>query len=177
MQSPSPQASHDGFPFFLDRAAAEQAVALVLPSIDAALGNAAVGESGILYIVIMNPALQPWEATFEEAILLEHAVGDRDGWDADYAAYARAKARTAWRLGGDTHTLGTVAPHRLRAGDAGVWGSAIVDGIVVATSGMNPWYDEAFSGAIAYALRAVAKGRALARPPSLRLDAGDAPRG
>ncbi|AOB31430.1 hypothetical protein AKI39_13120 [Bordetella sp. H567] len=156
-------------PFFLAPADAEQALALVMPSIEAALRNPTVGESGILYIVIMNPALRPWEATFEDAILLEHAVGDRDSWDADYAAYARAKARTTWRLGRDTHGLETVSPHLLRAGDAGVWGSAIVDGIVVATSGANPWYDEAFSGAIAYALRAVAKARALKQAPSLRL--------
>ncbi|CAM3660916.1 hypothetical protein BOSP111201_18875 [Bordetella sputigena] len=157
-------------PFFLGRADAEHALALVMPSIEAALRNPAVGESGILYVVIMNPALRPWEARFEDAILLEHAAGrDRADWDADYAAYARAKARTTWRLGRDTHDAATQAPHLLRAGDAGVWGSAVVDGIVVATSGANPWYDEAFSGAIAYALRAVAKGRALARPPSLQL--------
>jgi hypothetical protein len=46
----------------------------------------------------------------------------------------------------------------------------VVDGIVVATSGVNAWYDEAFSGAIAYALRAVAKGRAAAHAPCLRLE-------
>lgn len=165
----TPDNSTDRNPYYLSRADAEQAVALVMPSIEAALRNPAVGESGILYIVIMNPALRPWEASFEAAILLEHAVGDRDSWDADYAAYARAKASTTWRLGRDTHALSAQSPHMLRAGDAGVWGSAIVDGIIVATSGAHPWYDEAFSGAIAYALRAVAKGRALAQPPSLQL--------
>lgn len=158
-------------PFFIDQDAAARALALVMPAIEMGIRDPAVGESGVLYIVIMNPALRPWEASFEDAILLEHAVGDRDAWDADYAAYARAKARTAWRLGGDTHALAACSPHFLRAGDTGVWGSAIVDGIVVATSGANPWYDEAFSGAIAYALRAVAKGRALAHEPCLQLGA------
>lgn len=169
MQADNPPARDQNAPYFLGPADAEQALALVMPSIEAALRNPTVGESGILYIVIMNPALRPWEATFEEAILLEHAVGDRNSWDADYAAYALAKARTTWCLGRDTHALGEVSPHLLRPGDAGVWGSAVVDGIVVATSGANPWYDEAFSGAIAYALRAVAKGRAQAHASCLRL--------
>jgi hypothetical protein len=157
-------------PFFADRQAAQQALQLVMPMIEAAMRNREVGESGFLYIVVMNPVLRPWEADFEDAILLEHAVGDRDKWDADYAAYARAKARSTWLAGRDTHGLSTVSPHLLRAGDAGVWGSAVVDGIVVATSGVNAWYDEAFSGAIAYALRAVAKGRAAAHAPCLRLE-------
>jgi hypothetical protein len=156
-------------PFFADREAAGLALRLVMPMIEAALSRQEIGESGCLYIVIMNPALHPWEATFEQAILLEHAVGDPEKWDADYAAYARAKARTTWQNGRDTHGLSGVSPHRLRAGDAGVWGSAIVDGIVVATSGVHPWYDEAFSGALAYALRAVAKAAAHQRAPSLYL--------
>ncbi|ARP85201.1 hypothetical protein [Bordetella genomosp. 9] len=156
-------------PFFADREAAQQALQLVMPMIDAAMSNREVGESGFLYIVIMNPAVRPWEASFEEAILLEHSVGDRDKWDADYAAYARAKARTTWMAQRDTHGMASASPHLLRAGDAGVWGSAVVDGIVVATSGVNAWYDEAFSGAIAYALRAVAKGRAQQHAPCMRL--------
>jgi hypothetical protein len=156
-------------PYFADREAASEAIRLVLPMLEAAMANHQVGESGFLYIVIMNPVLRPWEAEFEQAILLEHALGDRDKWDADYAAYARAKARSTWLAGRDTHGLAALSPHLLRAGDAGVWGSAVVDGIVVATSGVHPWYDEAFSGAIAYALRAVAKGRAAAHAPCLRL--------
>ncbi|MFC4278008.1 hypothetical protein [Achromobacter aloeverae] len=156
--------------YFLDRRAAAQALSLVMPTMEAALADSQYGDSGILYIVIMNPAVRPWEATFDEAILLEHAIGKpRDQWDADYAGYARAKARTAWRLGADTQAVATVSPHLLRAGDTGVWGSAIVDGIVVATSGAHACYDEAFSGAIAYAVRAVAKQRAQAQAPAMAL--------
>jgi hypothetical protein len=169
MTAPSLPDSRTAQPFFADRQAAQQALQLVMPMIEAAMRNRDVGESGFLYIVVMNPVLRPWEADFEDAILLEHAVGDREKWDADYAAYARAKARSTWLAGRDTHGLAAVSPHLLRAGDAGVWGSAVVDGIVVATSGVNAWYDEAFSGAIAYALRAVAKGRAAAHPPCLQL--------
>jgi hypothetical protein len=156
-------------PFFADRSAAQRAVDMVMPMIEAAMKDPGVGDGGFLHIVVMNPVAVPGDTSFEQAVLYERSIGDTSRWDADYAAYARAKARTSWLSGMDTHTLRELQPHRLKHGDAGVWGSAVLDGIVVATSGVHPWYDEAFSGAIAYALRAVAKARAQAHAPSLSL--------
>src|SRR5690606_40017855 len=60
--------------------------------------------SGFLHIVIMDPAL-PWgRASFDESILHEHSVGDRLQWDADYARFARDKARICWRTRSEEHT-------------------------------------------------------------------------
>ncbi|WP_292454869.1 hypothetical protein [Methylibium sp.] len=115
--------------------------------------------SGFLYIVILDPALLPSESPFDDAVLLEHAVGDRTRWDADYAGFARAKARVSWRSGQDSHRVQTSQPHALREGDSLLWGSVCLDGIVVAVSGAHPWYDEAFAMCIAANLRAIAKGR------------------
>jgi hypothetical protein len=122
-----------------------------------------VGESGFLYIVVMDPVRTPDNASFEEAILYEHAVGDREKWDADYAGFARAKAKLAWRTGLDSHLVQELRPQLLRAGDTVLWGSAVVDGIVVGVSGANPWYDEAFAGTVAMCLRAIAKADAIAQ--------------
>jgi hypothetical protein len=144
--------------YFIDRHAAEKAVGLALPMIHQAMQRKEVGESGFLYIVVMDPLLGPLVCSFEEAILYEHAVGDRDQWDADYAAFARAKARVAWRTGLDGHLVQELRPHLLTARDTVLWGSVVVDGIVVGVSGANPWYDEAFAGAVAMCLRAIAKG-------------------
>lgn len=153
--------------------AARQAVSMVLPMVDAAMKNPAVGESGFLHIVIMDPAL-PWGAApFEQAILHEHSVGDRQRWDADYARFARDKAKICWRTGRDGHAVRTVSPHLLDVRDCGVWGAVCVDGIVVGVSGANPWYDEAFAGCIAHCLKAVAKAQALAMPEAPEL--GPAP--
>jgi hypothetical protein len=80
-----------------------------------------VGESGSLYIVIMDPALTPAHCSFEEAILYEHAIGDKARWDTDYAAFARAKARVAWRTGLDVHTVRELRPYLLTAGDTVLW--------------------------------------------------------
>lgn len=150
--------------WFADVAAARKAVDMVLPLIDAAMKDSAVGESGFLHIVIMDPALAWGAAPFEQSILLEHSVGDRQRWDADYARFARDKARVCWRTGRDGHSVRVVSPHLLKGRDCGVWGGVCVDGIVVGVSGANPWYDEAFAGCVAHCLKAVSKSKALAQP-------------
>lgn len=102
--------------YFIDRRAAEKAINLSLPMIHEAMKLKEVGESGFLYIVVMDPLLTPANSSFEEAILYEHAVGDRNKWDADYAAFAHAKARVAWCTGFDGHLVQELRPHLLTAG-------------------------------------------------------------
>jgi hypothetical protein len=144
---------------FADRAAAERALAMALPMIEPLMRDASVVGSGFLHIVIVDPARAPHDCPFDDAVLLEHSVGDRSRWDADYAAFARAKAVLSWRHGQGTHALQATAPHRLHPGDTVLAGSAWMDGIVVGVSGAHPHYDEAFATCIAACLRAVAKQR------------------
>jgi hypothetical protein len=148
--------------YFIDRDSAEKAVRMSLPLITEAMKQKEVGESGFLYLVIMDPVLTPANSSFEEAILYEYSVGDESKWDADYAGFARAKARVAWKNGMDSHAVQELHPHLLSAGDTLLWGSVAVDGIIVGASGANPWYDEAFAGAVAMCLRAIAKAKASA---------------
>ncbi len=145
----------------IDRDTAARAIEMSLPLIEAAMQHKEVGESGFLYIVVMDPARTPANSSFEEAILHEHAVGDREKWDADYAGFARAKARVAWRTGLDSHLVQELRPQLLAPGDTVLWGSIVLDGIVVGVSGANPWYDEAFAGTVAMCLRALAKAAAV----------------
>lgn len=146
--------------YFIDRQAAEEAINMVLPLIVEAMKRKEVGESGFLYLVVMDPARTPANSSFDEAILYEYSVGDREKWDADYAGFARAKAKIAWKTGMDSHVVQELRPHLLNAGDTVLWGSVVLDGIVVSASGANPWYDEAFSGTVAVCLRSIAKARA-----------------
>jgi hypothetical protein len=143
--------------FLIDRASAEKAVRMSLPMITEAMKDSEVCGSGFLYIVIMDPALNPANSTFEDAVLYEYAVGDRSQWDADYAEFAHAKARVAWRTGMDGHQVQELRPQLLTARDTVLWGSIVLDGIVVSVSGAHPWYDEAFAGTVACCLRALAK--------------------
>jgi hypothetical protein len=145
---------------FADRQAAAEAIEILRPMLALALGNSAVGESGCLHVVIMDPALTPAETTFEEAILYEFSLPEPQQWDADYGAFARAKARLSWNLGVDSHLIQSCQPHRLRSGDTALWGSVAYEGIVVGVSGADPWFDEAFAACVAHCLKAIAQRRA-----------------
>ena len=157
----------------LGRDAAERAVRMALPMIRTAIYDRSAGESGFFYLVVMKPGSSPANSSFEDAILYEHAVGERERWDADYRGFALAKARVAWRTGIDSHIVQEQRPYLLEAGDTVLWGSVAMDGIVVAASGADAWYDEAFAGTVALCLRAQAKAAmARERGKSLFLDTG-----
>lgn len=141
---------------FADAVAAQRAVAMALPSLEALVMDPRVCGSGFLYIVIMDPGLNPDRCSFSEAVLHEHSVGDRRLWDADYAAYARAKAALSWRLKCDTHKVQNELPHLLVDGDTLLAGGVWVDGLTVGVSGAEAAYDVAFATTIAANLRAVA---------------------
>ena len=158
--------------YFLNQNAARKAVELALPMIQNAVDSKLIGESGFLYIVVMKPGVTPATSSFEEAILYEHAIGDTSKWDADYRGFALAKAKVAWKTGLDGHTVQELKPHLLEAGDTTLWGSIVLDDIVVAVSGADPWYDEAIAGTVAFCLRAQAKaGIAAKRGNQLFLEA------
>jgi hypothetical protein len=144
---------------FADVEAARRAVALALPMLRDSLADKGVGESGCMHVVVMDPCMAHGDSRFEDAILYECSLPARERWDADYAWYARAKAMVAWRTGRASGELVARAPHYFRQGDTALGGSAVVDGIVVAVSGANPWFDEAFAACVANLLRAVAHER------------------
>ncbi|WP_332675227.1 hypothetical protein [Aromatoleum sp.] len=149
---------------------ARRAIALVSPMIEHAMQDRSIVGSGFLYIVIMDPALLPGVAAFDEAVLHEQAFGDRSRWDADYAAFARAKAKLSWTTGKDGRTLQHALPHLLRTGDSLLAGGVCIDGIVVAASGAFPCYDEVFAGAVALSLRALARDAREAEQSTLALE-------
>lgn len=149
----------------IDRELVERALAMAEPLLEASTREARINGSGVLHVVVMDPARTPLNASFEEAILHEHTYGKpRAQWDADYAGFARAKARLTWLYGQDSHRLQTLQPHLMRPGDTTLWGSVWLDGIVVAASGAEAEFDEAFSGTVAMLLRALAKEAVRRRP-------------
>lgn len=62
----------------------------------------------------------------------------------------------------DSRRLQWLEPHRLSARDSLRWGGVWLDGIVVAASGAQPAWDEAFALTVASGLRAIAFNRAQA---------------
>lgn len=152
---------------FADADAARLAVEMAQPCLQRCIQDPTICGSGFLYLVIMDPGLRPTEIHFDAAILLEQAVGDRRNWDADYAAFARAKARLSWHSGLDSSHMQNSRAHALSPDDTLLWGSVCLDGVVVGVSGAHPWYDEALALTVAANLRAIAKARhAAALSPS-----------
>jgi hypothetical protein len=117
---------------------AERAIEMARPLIEQALLEPQYGDSGFLHVVVMDRTQAPGACAFEEAILHEHSFGDPAQWDADYAAFARAKAQTSWLTRADNPK-----------------GAVCVDGIVVAASGAFERFDQAYAGVVAMCLRAL----------------------
>jgi hypothetical protein len=145
-------------PGLLDQVAVRRVIGRARSIFENVANDRCVNQSGVLHLVIMDPSISPADGTFEQAILHEESFGlDVSEWDADYAEFARAKARLSWRTGRESHLLQTAQPFRLVRGDTALWGSVVLDGLVVAVSGAEPAYDEALSGVVAMLLRAEAK--------------------
>ncbi len=122
------------------------AIELVRPSIERLFERTVRQE---LHIVVMNPRLKPWEASFEEALLHERSLGTPEQWDKPYDKLARQKARQAWRHRSPNIYQQLVHPASLQEDDVLYMGTFVYGDIVVACSGVQPWYDMLISGWIA----------------------------
>ena len=74
-------------------------------------------------------------------------------WEHPFDVIALSKAQISARTGKGTAEL---PPHYRFAGETVWWGSVVLDDIVVACSGVEPWYDTMFSGWIAATIKALA---------------------
>jgi hypothetical protein len=124
----------------IDRQVAAHATELARPLIERAMLDKQYGDSGFLHVVIVDPSRSAHDGPLEEAILHEASFGgDRSTWDADYRAFALAKAETSWITQADNPK-----------------GAVCVDGIVVGASGAFERFDQAYAGVVAMCLRALA---------------------
>ena len=94
------------------------------------------------------------DKSFEEDCLVVDSIGDPNDWEHDYKSIALSKAEKSVRTGMATAKLG---PQYLLDADTVFWGSEVLDGIVVACSGVEPYYDEMVSMWIAATIRAFCK--------------------
>jgi hypothetical protein len=145
---------------YIDHEAGRQALALVAPLLERGATDPAIGQSGVLYAVVMNPARRHGTYSFEDAILVEQSFGKaRSAWDADYADFARRKAKASWLTGEESGSDRAAEFWRKESGTGPLGGGVALEGIVVGVSGADPVYDEALAGAIAMSLRAALRMR------------------
>lgn len=126
---------------------AQQAVELVKPSIETLFERTNRRE---LHIVIMDPRIKPWEADFADAILYQESIRTAE-WEHPFDDFARNKAEQAWRDSQANIVAQTQHPSSLREGDLPFYGSFVYGNIVVASSGVEQWFDMLVSGWIALA--------------------------
>ncbi len=143
----------------VDAALARQAIALAEPALKALLATPGVSGERVLHIVVIDPCSTPG-ADGEPRVLLEHSIGNSAEWGADYAGFARAKARLAWRLRCDSQHVQDELPHLLASGDTLLGGAIVRKGLVIGASGAHPWYDAACAGIVAELIFALAQQRA-----------------
>lgn len=134
------------------RQLAQDAVDLVRPAIEKLFNQTNRKE---LHIVVMDPRLKPWEATFEEAILYQESIKNMP-WKVPFDELARDKAAQAWRHQQANIERQIRHPSSLRDGDALFYGSFVYGDIVVASSGVEQWFDMLISGWIALAFEQLA---------------------
>ena len=86
--------------FFIDRSCAELAVNMCLPMITESMNDHEVCGSGFLYIVVMDPALNPANATFRDGSLpdvmggMMNIVAWLRPWGSTHDTRTRAKTST-----------------------------------------------------------------------------------
>jgi len=114
------------------------------PMLDLLLADAAVSGEHAMHLVVMDPDADA-AVTFDDAILIERSFGDATRWEADYAWYARAKTRLAWREQMSLRTLFAEHPERLRDDDIRVEGAVRSGRWIVGASGAQAWYDHAIA--------------------------------
>ncbi len=134
---------------------AREAIDLLYPTIKALLAEKA--KRNDMHIVVMDPTRKPWECTFEEAVLYEYSMTDPSLWENPYDQMAREKAKQAWRDGRSNMHKHLTAPATLKRGDLAFYGSFDYEGVIVASSGVEPWFDVLVCGWVAVAVQQLAQ--------------------
>lgn len=140
--------------FILTRAMADEIVnSICLPGIHACM-DANVTNKDQLHIVVLDPT-KPFspEQNFEEAFLYEKSI-ESQKWRRDYKKIARSKAEICWRTGLSSHIVQQRNPYLYQIGDAPFAGGVVHEGLVIACSGVQSWFDQMFAYWIAAALQA-----------------------
>ena len=133
---------------FISAQAAHQAIDLATPLIEGLIQADMVKRHDLHVLVARRQA----DGTY--TVLAERSYGDSAKWEQPFDEIAHSKARITSRTGLTSREVQLMRPGLLEPGDIKFWGSAILDPIIVACSGFQPWYDEAVANAVAWLCQA-----------------------
>ena len=141
-------------PKFLTTKVATQATKTVLAAVIDPYTFGYIGHVAC-HIVVLAPALIDeypdsvnWpKAPLQPCNIYEFSLNKGPEWTASYDEIARGKALQCWHNQNDDRT--DIMPHLLFPGNTPLWGAVKRNGIVVACSGFEAWFDKMISGMIA----------------------------
>lgn len=143
-------------PKFLTRSVAMMAVGTVLEATLLKQPLSGAMNRKHCHIVILIPSMPDESATdfpnwpnyqVSPHVLYEEGIGGPPAWEYDYMNIARCKALQLWHDRNDGRT--DFLPHLVFPHEAPLWGGVKREGIVVACSGVQPYFDRMISGMIA----------------------------
>lgn len=109
-----------------------------------------------IVVMVMAEHERDYQTFFEPYVLYQRSVGNTDDWPRPYNEIAYKKARQLWR-GQNSDGNTDIQPHLLVPGDTIFWGGVKRHGIVVACSGVQPYFDQLISGVTADFIKALAR--------------------
>jgi hypothetical protein len=116
----------------------EEAVRIVLPTVEHFLQSERTGGRPNLYLVVLEPR--------SENVLYEIAFGDgKSIWKYEFDQFALAKARQCMRTGMVGRNVLRDAPWLVKPDDTRYVGGVYENGLVVAASGVQDHFDEMIS--------------------------------
>lgn len=140
----------------VDAALVARTFELARPLLAEAIARLAPERSGVAIVVAPGRDLSPIgpAGSFREMCYLVTQIGDLERSPYPNVEIALSKAHISARTGRPTADL---PPQYLREGDTPYWGSAVLNGIVVACAGLEPRHDEMIAYWLAAAIQAEAR--------------------
>lgn len=131
---------------------AKQAIDLATPTILHMMDEKVVTRPYLHIIVALRDTSERPQLCDVKA---SQSFGTRAEWSNDYRAIAEGKLLITARTGLPSRQVQLMQPELLEHDDVIYWGSVIDGNIIVACSGVQPWFDEAISKIIAGICRAL----------------------
>lgn len=135
--------------YVLDEELVKLAVRIVRPAINSLLGSTITDGRSHLHLVVLKPG--------SEDILYEESFGYRSAWEHPYDAIACGKARLCQRTGMVARNVQRDAPWLYEKGDTCFVGGVIENGLVVAASGVQDYFDEMISWMVLSAIQGLCR--------------------
>ncbi len=135
--------------FILTEDIARRAVAIARPTIEEVLGSDLVDGRANLHLVVLDP--DNGRAIYEESF------GDKATWQHPYDKIAQAKASLCWHNERVGRSIQNDAPWLYERGDTRYAGGVFENGLVVAASGLQDYFDEMISWMVVSAIQALCR--------------------